>query len=512
LKFNNQILRFTTLGLILGFLFPLFAFIVDFTIKDLPISIVNLTKLHKLNSLHYIIDTAPVVIALVAFLVGKKVFEKEEKAKNEIKNQADELRELNFELEKLSIIASHTENAVSIFDSNTDMEWVNDGFKNLYGYTMEEYTIKKNTKKLLGLCRNKNRRGQIRKCIEEKVTVSYDVPKDIKNGKKIWIRRTLTPYIDNIGNVKKYIAIDSDIDELKKQSEEISFQKQMLEKQNLQMTVQRDIVKEMNEKIEEQNKKFTDSVNYASSIQKAVLPLHKDIQKCFERAFIIYKPKDIVSGDFYWFNKIITKDEQFSILIVADCTGHGIPGAFMSLIGVRLLNGIIKQKGEYNPRKILDLLDERLIEALKQKDTQNTDGMDVAICRFEGHEENKIKVTYAGAKMPIYYIKRKQGLIKKVKATRKSIGGPKGRMNKEEFFNTEIILDRKDLLYLASDGLRDQNNNKREKFSSQRMEHLLESHNNRTPAKQKQVLNTALKDWKGDEPQRDDITVIGVCL
>ena len=127
-------------------------------------------------------------------------------------------------------------------------------------------------------------------------------------------------------------------------------------------------------------------------------------------------------------------------------------------------------------------------------------------------EEDKIKVTYAGAKMPIYYIRRNEGLIKKVKATRKSIGGPKGRMNKEEFFNTEIILERRDLIYLASDGLRDQNNDKREKFSSQRMEHLLEAHNNRTPAKQKQVLNTALKDWKGDEPQRDDITVIGVCL
>ena len=98
----------------------------------------------------------------------------------------------------------------------------------------------------------------------------------------------------------------------------------------------------MTEKIEEQNKNFTDSVNYASSIQKAVLPLHKDIQQCFKRAFIFYKPKDVVSGDFYWFNKVETKAEQFSILIVADCTGYGIPGAFMSLIGVRLLNGIIK--------------------------------------------------------------------------------------------------------------------------------------------------------------------------
>ena len=512
MKLNNQIFRFTLLGLMLGFLFPVLAFLADFTIKDLSISFFNLAKLHKLNPLHYIIDSAPIVISLVAFFVGKKVFEKEERAKIEIRNQANALKELNFELEKLSIIASHTENAVSIFDSNTDMEWVNDGFKNLYGYTMEEYTTKKDTKKLLGLCKNKDRRSQIRKCIDKKVTVSYDVPKDIKNGSTIWIRRTLTPYFDENGRIKKYIAIDSDIDELKKQSEEITLQKQILEKQNLQMSIQRDVVSEMNEKIDVQNKKFTDSVNYASSIQKAVLPLHKDIQKCFERAFIIYKPKDVVSGDFYWFNKIDTGDEQFSILIVADCTGHGIPGAFMSLIGVRLLNGIIKQRNEYNPCKILDLLDERLIEALKQKDTQNNDGMDVAVCRFEGHDKDKIKVTYSGAKLPIYYLKRSEGVIKKIKATRKSIGGPKGRMNNEEFTNSEIILERRDLVYLATDGLRDQNNEKREKFSSQKMIELLQAHQDRTPAKQKQVLNTALRDWKGEEPQRDDITVIGACL
>jgi ligand-binding sensor domain-containing protein/serine phosphatase RsbU (regulator of sigma subunit) len=296
-------------------------------------------------------------------------------------------------------------------------------------------------------------------------------------------------------------------------------------------------LKEAKEKVQKTNKDITDSINYALRIQKAMLPHSSELENMLKESFIFFKPRDIVSGDFYWFMEVDTNNSatllldpvlssqnnegwgeyrptspnpntQKNIILAAiDCTGHGIPGAFMSLIGNDLLNDIVEERGIFEPDLILNSLHRGVTKALQQEKTANEDGMDMAICTINLEKKT---LEFAGAKNPLIYIKDNK--IHEIKGDKTPIGGfMYDKKQRRIFTKHTVALDAPTSFYIFSDGFQDQfggENNK--KFMKKRFKNfLLEIHN--LPAQEQKVrLGKALKDWKQDTyEQVDDILVIG---
>lgn len=259
------------------------------------------------------------------------------------------------------------------------------------------------------------------------------------------------------------------------------------------------------EVIKANNANITDSIRYAETIQQAILPSKEKMNEALHEYFVLYKPKDIVSGDFYWFNHI--EDKIF--IAVTDCTGHGVPGAFMSIVGTNLLNEIINVEKVYDPAKVLELLNRYVTLSLRQNEVNNIDGMDIALIVIETHEDFTTKVSFAGAKRPLYYFE--DGDLHKIEGVRKSIGGGKRLSRKEKKFETkEVTLQNEASIYLLSDGYVDQNNIKRERFGSWKLKKVLKEIGPLPMKKQEEILNHYLLEHMRGTPQRDDITILGL--
>jgi serine phosphatase RsbU (regulator of sigma subunit) len=262
------------------------------------------------------------------------------------------------------------------------------------------------------------------------------------------------------------------------------------------------LIEEKNVLIEKSNVMITDSITYAKRIQDAILPAPDDLTKLFsEDFFIFYLPSQIVSGDFYW----CSKQQNKIIFIVADCTGHGVPGAFMSMIGNTLLNEIVNERKVTNTKKIAELLDEKIIHALHQHEgSQKYDGMDISICCID--ETNK-EISFTGAHHAMYTFDTS---LQKIKGDPYSIGGAQHQQSK--IFSSHTIPYKKGLqLYFLTDGYCDQSGggtNKR--FSSKRLETLLNEVYDLKMNEQKSRLEQAFEEWKGMTKQRDDILVVGI--
>ncbi len=266
------------------------------------------------------------------------------------------------------------------------------------------------------------------------------------------------------------------------------------------------IVTDRTTKLKHSQDRITSSIRYAESIQKAIFPAKKEIDTYFDDSFIIFLPKDIVSGDFYWATKI----NGHTFIAVIDCTGHGVPGAFMSMIGNTLLNEVVLQKEIYQPSLILELLHKGIQKALRQTTTNNSDGMDMVIVRIDEEKNGLIDIQTAAAKRSLWYSKNESLLS--CKGDRRSIGGVQ-RGGKRTFTNHEIQLKKGDILYLFSDGFADQSDKNLNKFGSRKLIKLLESLINIEPMEsQKQMLLESLNNHKENIEQRDDITLIGVRL
>ncbi len=264
--------------------------------------------------------------------------------------------------------------------------------------------------------------------------------------------------------------------------------------------------------INKQNIHIKNSMEYAKTIQNSILPVEKNVGKYFE-SLIIYKPKDIVSGDFYWFTTEMDKEgKELVFFAVVDCTGHGVPGAFMSLIGCRLMSEIVNQKKVLNPAQILEFLNIGIQISLKQDQTDNNDGMDICLCRIERQEKEKYKLIFSGAKRPLYIYKNRNTHIERIPGARKSIGGIRAKRSKLFYSNNEIIISKGDILYLTTDGFVDQNAPDRTKFGSLRMLKLLEEIKDKPLNEQKEMLEKELKNHMKKEEQRDDITFVGLKL
>lgn len=261
--------------------------------------------------------------------------------------------------------------------------------------------------------------------------------------------------------------------------------------------------------IEAKNHDITDSIKYAKNIQEALLPPLQNLHRELKEAFVLYQPKDIVSGDFYWFAKRNNKRFVASV----DCTGHGVPGAFMSIIGNTLLNEIVTEKNISQPAEILDELHAGVKTALKQSESENErrDGMDIALCSL--NEEGTI-LEYAGANRPLWiFRKNKQGeeAFEMIKANKFPIGGMELHENeKRKFTNHSIPVEKGDMIYVFSDGYADQFGGDRgKKFMVGNMQKLVAEIQDKPVKEQEQRLLRAFEDWKGELEQIDDVLVIG---
>lgn len=259
---------------------------------------------------------------------------------------------------------------------------------------------------------------------------------------------------------------------------------------------------------EQKNNQILTSIRYAETMQKAILPLDDTFNKHFTEHCKIYIPKDIVSGDFYWCLPL----EHHIFLALVDCTGHGVPGAFMSLIGNNSLNEIITQKKVQEPALILEELNLSIRKALRQEFTDNDDGMDIALCCIsKPNEKGNVKVTFAGAKRNMLYYSRLVGTdLVELKGDKKTIGGFFKENKITRFTNHEVELKKGDSIYMFTDGLSDQSNEDGEKFGSIRLKELLKDHVNLSLAEQQIILLEELKIFQRNAAQRDDITLIGI--
>jgi len=252
------------------------------------------------------------------------------------------------------------------------------------------------------------------------------------------------------------------------------------------------------------NKDVTDSINYAKRIQYAVLPQEETIYKNIPSSFIFYKPKDIVSGDFFWFHEL-SKDEY--IMVCADCTGHGVPGAFMTVIGSNLLNQTVIDNKIDNPGKILNELDTLINFTLKQQ-KDNTisvqDGMDLTLLRV-----NKVKKEFVltSAKRPVILIRNNE--LQEIKASKFSLGGM--RSGDKVFDEIRMNYQENDTLYMFTDGYADQfGGEKSKKFSSKRLRELFADVSKLPIVEQKNKLAQTIADWRGNLEQVDDMLVMGI--
>ncbi|PCH66766.1 MAG: hypothetical protein COC01_07330 [Bacteroidetes bacterium] len=255
--------------------------------------------------------------------------------------------------------------------------------------------------------------------------------------------------------------------------------------------------------IEEHNRHITDSIKYAKRIQEAILPTASLIKKYLPNSFIFYKPKDIVSGDFYWFaNK---KDK--AVIAAVDCTGHGVPGAFMSLIGYTLLNQIVVEENILQPSEILTRLDEGVKAALKQREegAETMDGMDIALATID--KKNK-EVLFAGALRPMFL--KTNGSVEEIKGDKYSIGGH-AMIGGTEYNTRKIKVKENDSIYLFSDGIPDQFGGPRnKKLTKRRLREMLAECKIQGMDEQYEWLQNEVNEWQGDYDQTDDIMLIGI--
>lgn len=435
----------------------------ELSMKDQAIAMQNAMIEQKSRQNMY---AAVVVVIAVLVMIYIARLNRERRKANAL------LADQNAQLERLSLVASKTENSVIILDPNGNLEWVNRAFRTLSGINDEgmDDLVGKPVTHLNGFTEFTE---TFDICRAEKKSVQYESSMVTGSGESRWHSSTITPILTESGDINKFIIIDTDIT-TQKVSEQI---------------------------IQQKNIEITDSINYARKIQEAILTSEDFWQKSFPEHFVLYKPRDIVSGDFYWAYE--THDGK-KIWAVADCTGHGVPGAFMSMVGNSLLNEIVIENKIESPDLILNQLRKQLIRTLRQDEdgAKSQDGMDMAICCLDNG-----KLSYSGANNPLFLMR--EGKLNVFPPDKQPVGQYYGDV--KPFTKQEVEIEKDDLLYLFTDGYVDQfggNNNK--KFLKRRFVNLIETVCTEPLHKQREILDQTIEEWRGEFEQVDDICVVGV--
>lgn len=259
------------------------------------------------------------------------------------------------------------------------------------------------------------------------------------------------------------------------------------------------------DRIEAQNRNITASIRYGKTIQQTILPTQEELLISFSDIFAIYKPKDIVSGDFYW----SLRTEKYTFFALADCTGHGVPGGFMSMLGSAILNSAITKNNLLEPDAILDYLHIEVRKAVKKNENSNNDGMDIALCRFDNNKSVTPNMVFVGAKNNVLHYKNIESKIIKIEGDRQSIGADSG-IARIPYNLQAVTLQKNDVLYFYTDGVIDQANEARKRFGSKKLLELLEKNCKLSMEEQQQTYYQAIKNYQGKEMQRDDISLVAL--
>jgi PAS domain S-box-containing protein len=397
--------------------------------------------------------------------------------KEEMSAQAELLEKINSELEKLTLAMSKSDNSVIITDAKGNIVWHNDGLARLMEISPDDFFEHFGS----NIFTNGYIAGHpeyLAEAIRARKSIIYSYKSIKKSGKEIWLQTTLTPAFDEDGQLDKIIAIDSDITH----------------------------VKFAEQKIARQSENITNSLNYAKRIQKAIFPPTEALAKFTKENFILLKPKDIVSGDFFWFKE----KEGLLYIAAADCTGHGVPGAFMSLLGISFLEQLIASAEEPLPaNEILNKLREHTIQALHLSGnvSESKDGMNISLCIVDFMYR---QIQFSGAMNSIWQFRQsKDGAeIFEHEADKMPIGI--GREYKP-FTNNKFSYENGDILYLFSDGFYDQFGGEMgRKFLKVNFKNLLAEICGKPLAEQKELLQATFLKWKGTRAQIDDILVMGL--
>jgi serine phosphatase RsbU (regulator of sigma subunit) len=254
--------------------------------------------------------------------------------------------------------------------------------------------------------------------------------------------------------------------------------------------------------LQKRNEQIYSSIQYAERIQRALLPDQTELEKYFEDFFLFYKPKEIIGGDFYWGARVGGK----SVVSVSDCTGHGIPGALITMLGITGLNEIVKAQKETRPEVILNKLRSKILHQLNNSESiDNQDGMEIGICTIDHHSR---RIWFAGANHEIILVNN--SVINKFKGNPFSISPFKKEQN---YTVKKIDYKPGDMLYLYSDGYKDQFGEEIDKkFGKKRFYRLIDRIKDLNPFRQKQIVINTFKNWKGDVEQVDDVTFLGIML
>ncbi|NME71205.1 two-component regulator propeller domain-containing protein [Flammeovirga aprica] len=306
--------------------------------------------------------------------------------------------------------------------------------------------------------------------------------------------------------------VQQQAEELEMQRDNLSNTNKLISERNLELNQKNNKISTLleqlqtaNGEITQKNRHITDSIRYAQTMQEAILPITDQFSSYFQNHFILFKPKDIVSGDFYW---VSVKDEKNRLFIASvDCTGHGVPGAFMSMIGMSLLNKIVNEYNTEDPSAILIQLDEGIRKALKQDHSKNSDGMDLSIVRIDQNGDSK-DLCFSSAKGSMYIYRAAHEELQKVVGDKISIGGIR-RKKEKKFTEQHFQLQKNDRFFLLTDGYIDQCDEDRKKFGTVKFEKILNQTIRMPLDRQYQLLLDVLRIHQGEMEQRDDITILG---
>ncbi len=422
-------------------------------------------------------------------------------SREELVAQNEKLRLTNLELRQLSLVAQYTNNAVLILDDKGRIEWWNKGFANLFRHKfkrIQSAIIPKAIK-------------TIRPDVFERLlnfdpnfkSVTYTTHEVVpETGEDLWYQTTITAVRDDDGKIYRFVILDMDITDLKVAEKEIKQQRDKLEAQTQVLTKINQELLESRKNLEYQHQEILSSLEYAKRLQRALLP-NETFHKLFPKGFIFYLPKEIVSGDFYFFDK----RENKVVFAVGDATGHGVPGAFMSVLGLTLLKDAI-ERNEQNllPNKILENLRAAVIKALHHNilSSDIKDGMDIGVGVIDLSTK---ELFFSGANISLNVVRERDMLIE-IRGDRMPIGI---KELQDIPFNLEIMtLMQADRLYLYSDGFIDQfGGPENKRYKRTKFKNLLLDLQKYSMEDQLDQLKNELDEWMLDNDQVDDILVIG---